>query len=296
MKKIRFLLNPKAGHGNSRKLNSLIPGFYHSTQHHIEIVQTEFAGHAHELAKDAAEKNFFAVVAAGGDGTVNEVAGALAGSGTALGIIPSGSGNGFARHFGIPMNVKDALAITDTGKIITTDSLLVNQKFCINMAGTGFDAHIARLFASFGKRGLASYVRLVKREYFSYPERNFEIEMDGTIINRKALVIEAANGSQFGNGARIASLARVDDGMADLVVLRKISLAAMLPVLIKLFNGSLHRSANVETLKGKKIVIKSNEPMELHVDGEPAGNHEKIEIIIREKTNLLIVPQKFSLA
>lgn len=289
-KKIRFILNPEAGSGLNNKISGLAIKYFSPNIYDIEILITRHEGQAIEMSSQAVKKQFDIVVAVGGDGTVNEVAQSLKNSSIALGIIPTGSGNGFARHFKIPMNVEKAIDIIKKCKTITTDSLVVNDKFCMNIAGAGFDAHIAHLFANYGKRGFNSYVKLVFSEYFSYKEKNYTIEFDGKKINRNALLIAFANASQFGNGAKISPLAIADDGMIDLTVLKKIPILKLPYVIQKIFTGTLNRSYYADIFRSQSFTIISDVEMMFQVDGEPKGTCEKITASVAPKSIRLIVP------
>src|SRR5262245_1000038 len=145
-KRIRFIINPRSGVRTGSDLPEIIESTVDKNIFDAEIVITKHAGHGEELSADAVRQNYFAVVAAGGDGSVHEVARATAASQTLLGIIPKGSGNGFARHLNIPMQAGRAIEIINRSNSTTVDILKVNGKVCVNVFGIGFDGHIANLF------------------------------------------------------------------------------------------------------------------------------------------------------
>jgi YegS/Rv2252/BmrU family lipid kinase len=289
-KRILFILNPKAGSGLNETITSHIKKAFDEKEFDIEIVVTEYAGHATVLSRKAAENKFDIVAAAGGDGTINETAQSLKNTSTALAIIPTGSGNGFARHFKIPMNIEKAISIIKKGKTASVDSLMINEKFCMNIAGAGFDAHIAHLFANYGKRGFASYIKLVMKEYFSYNEKKYEIAFENKKINSTAFLVALANASQFGNGARIAPLANIEDGMIDVTILKKIPLSRIIFVVARIFNGRLIHSGYAEILRGKSFTISSTEEIMIHIDGEPGGFCKKIIATVDPLSVKLIIP------
>jgi diacylglycerol kinase (ATP) len=289
-KKVRFILNPKAGRGLNNKITSVMLKILSPHLFDYEILFTKSANHAIELSKQAAANNYEIVVAVGGDGTVNEVAQSLVNSQTSLAIIPTGSGNGLARHFKIPLDIEKAIGVIKEGKETVIDSLLINNKFCLNIAGTGFDGHIAHLFADYGKRGLSSYIKLVIKEYFSFKEKNYTIEYDNTIINCNAFLISIANASQFGNNARIASAALPNDGMIDLVILKKIPLGEILFTLQRIFAGRMTHSRYAQTIRSESFTITCNEEMVSHLDGEPSDSSKTIHATILKNSIKLIVP------
>jgi len=268
-KKILFILNPKAGSGLNKTIAEIIKKRFDEKDFEYEIIHTAHPGHAIELSRNAVKNNFDIVAAAGGDGTINEAAQSLKNTHASLAIIPTGSGNGFARHFNIPLNIEKAIGVIKNGKTVTVDSMLINGRFCMNIAGAGFDAHIAHLFANYGRRGFISYVKLVIREYFSYGEKKYFIEYDGKKISASAFLIAISNASQFGNGAKISPLAETDDGLIDVTVLKKIPLHKIIFVVSKMFNGTLSGSAYAEIIKSKSFTISSDEDIATHIDGEP---------------------------
>lgn len=289
-RKLLFLLNPKAGHGLNDKIVSLINEKIGKTTFEAEIKHTFYQGHATALADEAQKSDVETVIAVGGDGTVNETAKALVHSQTSLGVIPTGSGNGFARYFHIPLDPAKAIEVILKGNTIVVDSLTVNGKFCINIAGTGFDAHIADLFSSYGKRGLVSYTKLVIREYFGYHVKKYLIEFDKHKLERHAFLISFANGAQFGNGAKIAPLAKTDDGLIDLVIMKKCSLFSIPSAVAKIFAGTLHKTSFIEIYKSKIFKVSGNDEMIMHIDGEPSGKYFEIKASINPGTNKLIIP------
>jgi diacylglycerol kinase (ATP) len=287
---IRFILNPKAGAGLNNSISELIKRAFDKSDYETEIIFTQCAGHATVLSKEAVIKKINIVAVAGGDGTINEATQSLKHSDTILAILPTGSGNGFARHFKIPLNIEKAIAVIKNEKVVRVDSLLINGRFCMNISGAGFDAHIANLFAGYGRRGFSSYIKLVIREYFSYKERKYTIEFDGQNKPVSAFLIAIANASQFGNGARISPLANADDGIIDLTILRKIPFYEIVFILAKIFNGKLVNCVYAEIIKSKTFHIRSSEEMSIHIDGEPAGTCKEIVAMVDPLSVKLMIP------
>jgi diacylglycerol kinase (ATP) len=159
------------------------------------------------------------IAAVGGDGTVNEVGRALVHSEAVLAIIPVGSGNGLARHLGIPVGLKKGIKALNHAYPIVIDTGKINDKIFLGVAGIGFDAHIAHKFALFGKRGFFSYCQVASREFSLYAPQSYFITIDGKQITKKAFILTFANSSQYGNNFLIAPKARVSDGYLDLVII-----------------------------------------------------------------------------
>lgn len=266
---IRFIINPISGSGKGEKVAALINETGLLNKFTVEICKTKSRGHAIELAKEAAEKKFYGVIAAGGDGTVNEAASSLVHTQTALGIIPVGSGNGLARHLKIPRNPEKAIHYFLSAKIETIDTLKINERLAVNVSGLGFDGYVAWLFDKEGKRGLGSYTKIGLREYFSYPSADFEIEADNQSISAKAHMVVIANASQFGNAAIISPESDLQDGLMDVIIVKRPSIFKIPFTFYRLFNGSLKADSNIRMLQCKRLNVKSSRALHLHVDGEP---------------------------
>jgi diacylglycerol kinase (ATP) len=281
-----IIINPISGGArpeDARKRAELASSVLTASDTTGEIFVTERKGHAHELAAGAAARGARLVVAWGGDGTVNEVASALAFSRTPLGIVPSGSGNGLARELGVDRAPERAIvqALAATSHAIDMGEL-GGRKFA-SVAGVGFDAHVAACFDRelSGRRGFTGYARVTARELLSYQPRAFRISGDVTASPQRALLVTLANSAQFGNGARIAPRARVDDGRLDLVVFEETSRVATIFALPRLFTGGAGNLSNVSIRQIERLTIESDCPMTFHVDGEPVeGTSTRLEALV----------------
>jgi YegS/Rv2252/BmrU family lipid kinase len=246
-----------------------------------EVTLTSGPGHAAALAREAVSAGAGLVVAWGGDGTINEVASALVRRRASLGIVPMGSGNGLAREFGAPAGHDAALeaALTGTDRLIDAGTL--NGRVFFNAAGVGFDAHVAEVFAASAAhaRGIASYARVTVRELFRYRAGEYVIQIEGApVLARRALLISIANTRQWGSGARIAPAARMDDERLDLVLVPALAPAVVLANTWRLFAGSIPGWRAVETRQIHAATIRCEPPAPVHVDGEPVGRLEAIDI------------------
>ncbi len=237
--------------------------------------------HAHDLAK-AAVGEYEIVVAVGGDGTVNEIASAIAGTDTVLGVIPFGSGNGLARFLTIPMDTEEAIKTMNAGRTITIDAGKMNGQWFFNMAGMGFDAHISHVFANGStKRGFVSYFKSSIQEISTYKSKNYHIEIDGVAYDREAFMLSMANSSQYGNNAHVSPTASVQDGLLDVCIIKPFPLWRFPEMGLRMFTKTADSSRYVEIIKGKHIVITRQEEGPIHLDGEPqvAGTAIDIEIV-----------------
>ena len=212
-----------------------------------------------------------------------------------IGIIPAGSGNAVANHFTIPHGHKEAIECINKMHFSTVDTALVNDIPFLAIAGTGFDAEVAEMFASSTKRGFFSYVHLSTIKYMHYKPSEYEITIDGTIYRKKAFVISVANGNQYGNNAFIAPEASTKDGLLDVSIIKPFQLYSAPALLWRLFSKTLNRSPHVEIIKGKKISIRKvnkDEKLSLHYDGEPGGSVDEIKISVQPRSLRIITPEK----
>jgi YegS/Rv2252/BmrU family lipid kinase len=237
---------------------------------------TERRSHARELAAAAVRRHDRLVIAWGGDGTINEVASALVGTDTALGIVPAGSGNGLARELGVPSAADAAIDLASRSTPRRIDCGELGGRLFFSIAGIGFDAHVAAAFDRdlAGRRGFSTYARITARELWRYRSARYQVDGADAVA---ALLITIANSAQFGNGARIAPHARVDDGVLDVVVFEERSRVRTLWGLPKLFTGGVARVRGVSMRQITEAVVESDAPMVFHVDGEPVQGGTRLE-------------------
>ena len=173
--KIKFIINPIAGGKNNQDIEKIIDQYLDLKRFKHDLCYTNYPLHAKEISKKAVEDGYDAIIGVGGDGTVNEISSELIHSKTALGIIPSGSGNGFAFHIGMKKDIKDSILQVNTSKIHTIDSCVVNNHPFINVSGIGFDAYIAKLFSTSKERGFLNYIKLIIKN-LQYQAKDYTIK------------------------------------------------------------------------------------------------------------------------
>ena len=221
------------------------------------------------------------IVAVGGDGTVNEIASAIVGSNTPLGIIPYGSGNGLSRFLGVSMNAVKAIQNLSNGRIETIDSATLNGKPFFNMAGMGFDAHISEVFSHGKKRGFVTYLKSSVQEISTYKSQHYQIEVDGVVYEREAFMLSFANSSQYGNNAHISPNASVQDGLIDVCVIQRFPLWRFFEMGFRMLLKTVDKTKYVEIIRGKHVKVTRKTPGPIHLDGEPqiAGTDNVIAVI-----------------
>ena len=257
------------------------------------IAFTEYAGHATELARQYARMGFDAVVAVGGDGTVNEVARGLRDTQTAMGILPMGSGNGFARHLNIPIRVNKAIEMINHSEPISVDYGLANGKLFVSTCGTGFDAVIADHFAGSSKRGFATYLQNILKDAFSYSPQTYHIVGDGIDVTHKAFLITFANANQWGYEALIAPKASVQDGQMDIMMMSSHAILGSASLALRLFAGSIGDSHFMDTIRAKEVTLERESEAPFHIDGDPVQMEKDIHIKIVPDGLKVLVEKRF---
>jgi diacylglycerol kinase (ATP) len=288
--KIGFIINPKSGTNKKQNLPDLILDHIDKSRFQADFFFTKCAGHATELAKDLMEKNYKRIVAAGGDGTVNEVAKALINTDIEFGILPCGSGNGLSRFLKIPMKLKEAIDLQNKGSILKIDYGTINENPFFCTCGVGFDAHIGNKFAQSQSRGFLTYIKETIAAFFQYRPKKYKINVDGEKLKTRAFLVTVANAGQYGNDVYIAPQADITDGMLDLCILTPFPKHKAFHMGYRLFNKTMDQCSYIKVRKGQAITIKRKKKGEVHLDGEPAIMGKKLKIAIVEKGLNVIVP------
>jgi len=266
MKNLAFIINPKSGRGNKDSIVNVIQKISSELDFKFEAYFTQEAGHATDLAINLVGK-YDSIIAVGGDGTVNEIAQGLLGSETPLGILPSGSGNGLARHLGIPMNSIKALKSLINGKIVNIDTWLAGEIPFFMLCGFGFDSHIAQKVSGLKSRGPQVYIRLVIGEFMRFQPKKVYIEWEGGCYSGNPFLVNLANGSQFGNNFKIAPKASINDGYLDMGIIEKLPIHMIPEIILRMRNGTLNNFKYYKTFRAKEFLLHSDYPG-MNIDGE----------------------------
>lgn len=292
-RKALFIINPVSGGKKKDNVPDLIQKSLDANLFEPSIVFTDSAMHGSQLAHDAIGQYQY-IIAVGGDGTINEIASSIAGTGTVLGILPFGSGNGLARFLGIPMNTEKAIQTLNGLHTESIDAAKLNGQWFFNMAGMGFDAHISEVFSHDKTRGFGAYIRSAFREIANYKSDTYHIEIDGKTYEREAFMLSLANSSQYGNNAHVSPHASVQDGLLDVCIIRQFPLYRFLEMGIRMFTKTAEGSKYVEIIRGRHIIIKRSGPGPVHLDGEPQIMGAETEINVFPGSLNIIVGKKLS--
>jgi YegS/Rv2252/BmrU family lipid kinase len=233
----------------------------------VDLAVTNAAGHARELAAEFVARQYERVVAWGGDGTVNEVAGPLIGSQTIFGVVPAGSGDGFAHSVGLPRQTPDALKAALTAPARAVDVGMFGDRHFLNVAGIGFDAAVAGRFNARAARGGGGYAVESLTGVWTYTCEVYEVTAGGEQFSGPLFLVAFANGREYGNGLILAPQASAMDGQLDMVVVtgggplkqcwraRRLLVRRMAPA-----EGVWRSRVTSATITGDRLVA--------HVDGE----------------------------
>lgn len=294
MKKLIFIVNPISGTSRNHNFEAIVSDKLDKDSYEYEVAYINKNRAAKEIAEDAINEGFDVVVIVGGDGSINQVAQALVNTDIVMGIIPSGSGNGLARHLGIPMRFSGAIDVIKTGYVQKIDTGEVNERLFVSLCGTGFDALIAKKFARVKRRGFFSYLQLVTENYVKYKPRKYKIRIGEEKITTQALLVCCANSSQFGYNTVIAPHAKVDDGILDLAIVKKVPLLQTSFIMPFLFTKMIDRSPYVDILKTDEVVIKRKRNKVVNIDGDPQKVGKNLHVKINKQSLNVIVPKFLS--
>ena len=290
-KHITFVVNPISGTQEKEQIIALINEYLDIDKYTFQIIYTQYAGHAEEIASQCAEDNHFAVVAVGGDGTVNEVARALTHTHTALGIIPCGSGNGLARHLQISMQPRKAIEAINEGIIERIDYGTINRRKFFCTCGVGFDAFVSLKFAEAGKRGLNTYIEQSLNASLNYKPETYKLTIDGNETEiYQAFLIACGNAAQYGNNAYIAPKATLTDGLLDVTILNPFTPLDVPSLALQLFTKTIDQNSHIKTFRCKTINIRREKPGVVHYDGDPVMMGANLKVKIHHAGLHVIVP------
>ena len=291
-RKIVFVYNPISGSHRLIPVIPIIEKFVNRDLYDFSIISTEHRGHATELARQYADKGYDAVIAVGGDGTVNEVGCGLIGRNTALGIIPCGSGNGLARHLGIPIDPFKAVKWLDKSIFTEIDYGMMEDHPFFCTCGVGFDAKVTDAFSKAGTRGVLTYMESILKEIATYHNETYKLSFDNSSETFEAFFITCANADQWGNNAFIAPTASLQDGLLDVIAAHPFNVIDAPLIAFQLFNKQIDRNPNVSVKKCQELTITRLSEGPAHYDGEPVVLGKEIHIKLIKEGLKVLFPDK----
>lgn len=290
--RILFIVNPHSGWHNGGEFANVLSKIPQYKGVKYDIAMTQRRRHAKELAEEGVESGKYKIiVAVGGDGTVNDVATALVGTDVALGVIPMGRGNGFARHLGYSMRLRNALRQLLSGSVDCVDALMINDKYSFNVSGIGFDALVAHVASKTKVRGVFSYIWAAITQFFKYRSHVYKLTIDGKKLILKAFLFSFANTEQYGSNFIIAPRASVQDGVMELCVIDKINNVVLigLDYTRHLFMENNDKTQAFRMFHCKEVTIEGKIST-VHIDGEPMFMRSPLEIKVLPGVLKAVVP------
>lgn len=271
---VSIVVNPVAGSGKAKKIGSPAAKMLEERGCNVEYVISKYPGHPMELSREAFKKGPDLIVAAGGDGTVSEVANSLVGTKTPLGILPFGRGNDISRSLNIPSDLEGAVKNLLSGNIKTIDTGRVKDRYFLGIGGAGFDGEVVNLtnrYRSLLPSPFLAYVMGMLVELAVFTPKVISLDIDGNKREFRAYMIMVGNGPQYGGGMKALPGASLVDGELDVCVIKDISKIDFLNTFPKVYTGSHIYHPGVVMLKGKSITLSSESKLFVHADGELLG-------------------------
>lgn len=292
--KLFIIYNPVAGSFNRDKFEKRLDRYVLDNKDDTILFRTEYPGHAAELAAKALEINADTVIVAGGDGTVNEVAGVLVNSNTKLLIIPTGSGNGLARHLKLPLNIEGSIKLIECGKDLSIDCGMANDMYFFCTCGVGYDAEVSKSVSLMKKRGRMMYAREMIKVFLKYKPERLKLISDQEEFEEEVFTLTFANANQYGNNAYIAPDADIQDGKIDIAIIKPISLLKVLLFGIQLFTKQAEKNRNYSCLKSSGATLERDKEGVMHIDGNAVYTGKIIKIRVLPHALRVVVPEWFN--
>ncbi len=292
MPKAFFIINSRIGTDRLQAVEAAVRQYFSAAD--TTVRRTEYGGHASVLAREALEHADTLVIAVGGDGTVNEVVQVMAHTGRPMAIVPTGSGNGLARHCGIPIELEKAVQLAAEGRTEPIDLGMANEKYFISNAGVGFDAVVCNSIRETKSRGLKMYIAKVIQHYFTYRRDTYNITADDRSISMKAFFLNVANGREFGYGFQISPGASLQDGLLDVIITKKIHALNGLLFVIDGWRKRLHKNRNCIHFTTRTLRVEGQNLRYFQTDGDAHACNGICEISVWPRALQLIVPNTIS--
>lgn len=291
MKKYLAIVNPISGvKGKETVMKSLSESFNRADER-LYFAFTTGEGSAESLTKEAINEGYEAVIAIGGDGTINEIARTLYNTPLKLGIIPRGSGNGLARALGIPCQREDeAVRIIRNGQSRSIDTAFANEYPFFCTFGVGFDAAVTKRYTDIPSRGLFAYLSSAIDEYIHFTPQRYQITIEGETFEQRAMLVTCANIEQYGNNAFIAPGALPDDGLIDLVLISPVNILQIPHFVRQLLTKQINRNILAQSFRCQELTLEREQEGDVQIDGESLCMGKKIKIKVAPRSLRVYTP------
>lgn len=287
---ILFIVNPAAGKGKASELVPRIKKTCEENKIAYELRFTSAPGDGTSIAASASREGFERIVAVGGDGTVNEVLNGIVGTSSALGVIPGGSGNDFIRSINEDKEIEKIIYDNIYGRITKSDIGICNEKYFINVASSGFDAHVVIETINLKKifSGSFAYIAALIKTIFTYRGSKINIKIDDSEFNENTLLIAVANGRYYGGGMLPAPEAKINDGLFHICHIKQVGKLKMLALFPRFMKGKHGDIREVSMFTGRNIRIEADKELPVNVDGETFFSRQISFEIIPGGINIIV--------
>jgi len=299
--KAMLILNPVAGQRDTAGELRQVMAYLNAQGWEVALRRTFGPGDATTYAREAVAGGLDMVIAAGGDGTIGQVATGLAGSSCVLGVLPVGTGNVWAHMLGLPQwsamgrtTLLDAARVLVEGEVHPIDLGRAGDRYFVLWAGIGFDAQIAQGVEPHREirrnLGNITYYVAVIALGLGLRGTRVTVEVDGKAMRQRVIMVLVSNAQLYGPAVRLAPQAQLDDGILDVYVFKGDNLFDALRVIISVVSGRHHHDAKVEAYRARSVTIRGVKPLPVHLDGEPIG-HTPVSISVAPRALKVIVPR-----
>lgn len=277
--KATLIYNPRSGKHQAPRIKGIAERLGRELGAELSLREVEGPGHGTVLAREAVAAGADRVISVGGDGTNNAIAQGLLGTDIPMGIVAMGSGNGYARSIGLPLDPEKALRHALTGKSRMMDVCYLNDSFFLGNAGIGFDARVADRFDKSARRGMFGYAKIIVQEIFGAPPMRVVVKANRETTEQEVLMLVFCNTREFGNGADISPGSLPDDGLAELRIVRKPPFLPLLKAFFDIYTHRADRNPYVRNITATEAQVWQAGTL-AHLDGEPmaVGNEVRFRL------------------
>lgn len=292
MNQVLVLINPKSGIGGPYRYISAIEKVWDTPEHDVSFQFSQSAQDGADKARRAIDRGADTVLVVGGDGMVNTIGSVLVNTPVRLGVLPAGSGNGFARHFKIPMHPHDAATALYNGYTTAIDVGKVNDHLFFVTCSMAWDGALVETFEKYPFRGLVPYVLAGAQQLLEYRAQPFHVEIDGEILTFKhPLIFTVANLSQFGSEVFVAPDAKADSGDLELVAIEKTNIPLVLSQVHRFIEKTFHHHPLVTNRHFKKMTVRRENNSPIQIDGEVLDAGRDVEVDVLPSALNVIIPK-----
>lgn len=285
-KKLLFIINPGSGN-NDIDWPQEIKQYFFNTNYIIELFDLPADCNLQKIKDKIANFLPSQVIAVGGDGTVKLVAECLVQKDIPLGILPAGSANGLAKELGISSVPAEALDVLIKGSLKKVHAIRINNELCLHLSDIGFNAFVIKMFETQTGRGMWGYIKASARALWSHPHMMIEMQLLNKKIKLKAAMVVIANATQYGSGAVINPIGKLDDEVFEVIAVKKISFREIFKMMI---SHEPYDKEKTEIFQTNTLTIRSRKKAHFQVDGEYLGKVNEVNASIITKALEIMIP------